>query len=244
MSARPPKRQRRSTDHKNPSHGDQAARSSHEPTPQPVALSSRPKPPRARPGRAPTTRIPSSPPSSPQKASLSPKTDKTKSLHLFFQPATEGQRWSSQKFEAKRPLAPVPKTTLDVDEIEDDYDSYDEIFTQHLAGMNASSTTDAAGQGSSQTRRPAPKPVAKARLKSQPTKRFIMSARSAGSVDKLRSSQPLAEVDRRPWAQRFGPSSLEELAVHKRKVGDVRNWLEEAFSGKRPQVSTEDLHSG
>ncbi|RKF82586.1 Cell cycle checkpoint protein RAD17 [Golovinomyces cichoracearum] len=38
------------------------------------------------------------------------------------------------------------------------------------------------------------------------------------------------EKDLRPWAERFGPSSLDELAVHKRKVADVRKWLEDAMS--------------
>lgn len=44
---------------------------------------------------------------------------------------------------------------------------------------------------------------------------------------------PLAEtVDRRPWNEKYGPTSLEELAVHKKKVADVRTWLADVFSGK------------
>ncbi|RKF82583.1 Cell cycle checkpoint protein RAD17, partial [Golovinomyces cichoracearum] len=39
------------------------------------------------------------------------------------------------------------------------------------------------------------------------------------------------ESDLRPWAERFAPSSLDELAVHKRKVADVRKWLEDAMGG-------------
>ncbi|KAJ5162474.1 hypothetical protein N7492_007866 [Penicillium capsulatum] len=237
MSARPPKRQRRSTGDEKESQGDRvSARSTHDSIAHPVTLSSRPKPPRARPTRAPTTRNPSSSPSSsPRKGSVSPNATKSKSLHSFFQPATDGQRWSSQKFETKRPLAPVTETTFDVDEIEDDYDSYDEIFTQHLASLDATPASDAASQGSSQTRRPAPKPAAKTRPKSQPTKRFIMNPGPKVSVDQPRPRQSSTETDPRPWAQRFAPSSLEELAVHKKKVGDVRNWLEEAFSGRRRQ---------
>jgi cell cycle checkpoint protein len=42
--------------------------------------------------------------------------------------------------------------------------------------------------------------------------------------------------DKRPWVVQFGPSNLDELAVHKRKVGDVRNWLETAYNGKRQKV--------
>ena len=40
------------------------------------------------------------------------------------------------------------------------------------------------------------------------------------------------DVDQRPWADRFHPSNLEELAVHKKKVSDVRNWLEKVLSGR------------
>ncbi len=34
------------------------------------------------------------------------------------------------------------------------------------------------------------------------------------------------------WVDKYAPQSLQDLAVHKRKVDDVRRWLEEAFSGK------------
>ncbi|KAL2199546.1 Rad17 cell cycle checkpoint protein-domain-containing protein [Corynascus similis CBS 632.67] len=41
--------------------------------------------------------------------------------------------------------------------------------------------------------------------------------------------------DARPWSERFAPVSLDELAVHKRKVQDVRRWLDEVFSGRTRQ---------
>lgn len=40
------------------------------------------------------------------------------------------------------------------------------------------------------------------------------------------------DVDGRPWAERFAPSNLDELAVHKKKVYDVRSWLESVYSGQ------------
>jgi len=43
------------------------------------------------------------------------------------------------------------------------------------------------------------------------------------------------EDDLRPWAERFAPMNLDELAVHKRKVGDVRTWLEEVMNGRMRQ---------
>lgn len=44
--------------------------------------------------------------------------------------------------------------------------------------------------------------------------------------------------ERRPWAEMFVPSSIEELAVHKRKVVDVRTWLENVFNGQERKVGT------
>lgn len=41
--------------------------------------------------------------------------------------------------------------------------------------------------------------------------------------------------DMRPWAERFAPVDLNELAVHKRKVSDVRTWLENVISGRMRQ---------
>ena len=48
---------------------------------------------------------------------------------------------------------------------------------------------------------------------------------------------PLATAndDSRPWSERFGPRNLEELAVHKKKVSDVRRWLEDVIGGRMRQ---------
>ncbi|KAK8088938.1 hypothetical protein PG997_003899 [Apiospora hydei] len=55
----------------------------------------------------------------------------------------------------------------------------------------------------------------------------------------LRPPRPTTPVpsanDQRPWSERFGPCSLEELAVHKKKVSDVRRWLEDVIAGRMRQ---------
>ena len=43
------------------------------------------------------------------------------------------------------------------------------------------------------------------------------------------------EEDTRPWAERFAPVNLEELAVHRKKVADVRGWLESVMDGQVKQ---------
>jgi cell cycle checkpoint protein len=41
--------------------------------------------------------------------------------------------------------------------------------------------------------------------------------------------------EQRPWSERFGPLNLDELAVHKKKVADVRKWLEDVIAGRMRQ---------
>ncbi|KAI9792486.1 MAG: Cell cycle checkpoint protein rad17 [Candelina submexicana] len=42
----------------------------------------------------------------------------------------------------------------------------------------------------------------------------------------------LADGGIRPWVERFAPATIEELAVHKRKISDVREWLENALAAR------------
>lgn len=42
--------------------------------------------------------------------------------------------------------------------------------------------------------------------------------------------------DTRPWADRYGPTSLEELVVHKKKVADVRECLESVYYSRSTKV--------
>ena len=55
----------------------------------------------------------------------------------------------------------------------------------------------------------------------------------------MKASQPSAKIvkeeDRHPWAERFAPQNLDELAVHKKKVQDVRIWIDEVMNGQRRQ---------
>jgi cell cycle checkpoint protein len=210
---RPAKRQRRSKDEKPKAKAKtktktntviNSSSSPIEPT-SPFALSTRPK-----------QRLPTASPS-PQKPKASP--DKSKSLHSFFQPATESQRWAK----VEKPTS--TSITDDVEFIEDDYDSYDEIFTQHLANEHA--ILKKTREKPNSISKPKPKPKAPAKK----TKRFLLPRTDTDIVD------PVQAEDRRPWAQRYAPATVTELAVHKKKVSDLRSWLEDAFSGRRAEVS-------
>ena len=60
----------------------------------------------------------------------------------------------------------------------------------------------------------------------------------SGKVTSSKSIKPTTyeDVDSRPWADRFGPVNLDELVVHKKKVSDVRDWLQNAFQGRNRMV--------
>ena len=72
------------------------------------------------------------------------------------------------------------------------------------------------------------------------SQRFKIAGRTTGKgADKSTfTSDSVVLVDSRPWAERFEPRSLEELAVHKKKVSDVRNWLENVLQGRDRKVGT------
>jgi cell cycle checkpoint protein len=42
----------------------------------------------------------------------------------------------------------------------------------------------------------------------------------------------IESVDSRPWFEKYGPVSVDELAVHKKKVSDVRTWVLDVFNGR------------
>lgn len=56
-------------------------------------------------------------------------------------------------------------------------------------------------------------------------------------LSRLKSTPSAADgrVDQRPWSERFGPANLDELVVHKKKVADVRAWLDHVLSGRMRQ---------
>lgn len=65
---------------------------------------------------------------------------------------------------------------------------------------------------------------------------FLKLANRAVKADKdQKTPRPLIN-DTRPWADRYGPTSVEELAVHKRKVADVKEWILGVFEGHLKKV--------
>jgi cell cycle checkpoint protein len=67
----------------------------------------------------------------------------------------------------------------------------------------------------------------------------VPTSAHSGSQRFVRPPKPAIPVDEndhlRPWFERFSPVGLSELAVHPRKVADVRNWLEDVLASRTRQ---------
>ena len=173
---------------------------------------------------------------SPSKLKKSPRKKKTeessKTLHTFFGPASEEQRW-------KRKADTPTEEADDVengDAIEDDENSLDEAFSQLAEGQEdvkfqldrrkdrSSLTKD----GSQTVRSGLPASIHKFVKPPNPIiKKNVINTELDDTSDKRLH---------RPWADRYGPTNLEELAVHKKKVADVQKWLGEVLNGRDPRV--------
>ncbi len=67
------------------------------------------------------------------------------------------------------------------------------------------------------------------------SQKFAKPSTPASKEDKASSGQD-NDILSRPWAERFAPLSLDELAVHKKKVTDVQNWLSAVLQGRDRRV--------
>ncbi len=63
------------------------------------------------------------------------------------------------------------------------------------------------------------------------------SSQSTPSIAKNDNDDP------RPWADQYGPTSLDELMVHKQKVADVRNWMEKFWQDGNQRVCGLEAYS-
>lgn len=68
------------------------------------------------------------------------------------------------------------------------------------------------------------------------SQRFLTVGKSIVREASTQTQATSKGPDVRPWAEKYGPISLEELMVHKKKVADVRGWLEAVYSQRDRKV--------
>lgn len=124
-------------------------------------------------------------------------------LTLFSKQAQKSQSSSTQ-----RKATPID----DIDPISDDDDvSYLQAQSGSIVGQKARKRLRDDSQAGTSLATP------------NPSQLFVKPVQPArpGALDD----------DLRPWSERFGPVNLEELTVHKKKVADVRRWIEGVTRG-------------
>jgi cell cycle checkpoint protein len=172
------------------------------------------QPTTSRASRAQTTRAvsPNSVPSTSQKSPAKPA---SKPITSFFRNASRAP--SAQP----PPLSSADKVTIPLDDFDDIFDSSDDDRpAQPQSALPIRKQKSSAVVGAVESDK-----ATKGRQK------FLLTASRAHSTPPPSQPARADPVDRRPWTDQFGPASLEELAVHKKKVADVQQWLTDVFSG-------------
>ncbi|KAH7359022.1 Rad17 cell cycle checkpoint protein [Plectosphaerella cucumerina] len=128
----------------------------------------------------------------------------------------------AQSAAAARTAKPTTPIILDDDIVSDPIDDDDDDI---VADKKASSSSFV-GQNARKRARDGSQAIAASTVSS--SSKFLRPPRPAAPTASL-------DDDLRPWSERFGPTNLEELSVHKRKVADVRKWLEDVLGGRLRQ---------
>ena len=165
--------------------------------------------------------------SSPKKsAKITKSASASASLYSFFNVATQGQ-WLSSTARS------TPSTTGA--EIEEDDLIQDDSLEERLPDLAHCQRHELNGRDSHQQPRSLPSRSESITCKEThpcASQRFLDPRKTFQS----NSVQASVVEDTRPWAERFAPANLEELAVHKKKVSDVRRWLENVWEGRDGKV--------
>lgn len=166
----------------------------------------------------------------PHKPKRVQEAQKRGSLHAYFNAA-------NGVHQHKKEVRPnVENLSLEVEEedlIEDD--SLDEEL-QRLSSVHDGPLSTIGPRGGlvvSTTNRAVPVDLGKPPSGSQ---KFLRASRASGKDTSSQAVVTDRRVDLRPWADKYAPKGLEELMVHKKKVADVRLWLERAFLGQERKV--------
>ncbi|KAG9551648.1 hypothetical protein KCU71_g9130, partial [Aureobasidium melanogenum] len=144
-----------------------------------------------------------------------------KSIFSFFNPSVQRHQPSSQ--DSTSPPASANPDLKELD-IEDDISADDATLSQPSQIAHTLRKRKLIKDDTADTNRDG-LPV--------PSQKF----RKVSGGTRISTNSTPYSIDTRPWTERFAPVDLSELAVHKRKVTDVRNLLESALSDRpRPRL--------
>ena len=148
---------------------------------------------------------------------------KNATIYSFFNNATQNSQRTSRP-NTPQPQGPDRKSEEVVDDISsDDAVSHNSLLLAPSADANGKADTQVVRNGKAI----APLAGGSGKHVSKPLA-IVVSSQESTSNNSLESG---------PWADIYPPESLEELAVHKRKVSDVHRWLDNVMKGREHKVS-------
>ncbi|KAF4455030.1 cell cycle checkpoint protein [Fusarium austroafricanum] len=158
----------------------------------------------------------------PKSNSTSPSTKRTKDVGKAADKGKTADLKTLFSNQAQRVVRPGAgeRRSVPLEDIISDPISEDDEISEHKA-----SSSSLVGQH------------AKKRLRDGTQSSFSSAPSASQKFIKPPKPVPIATPndDSRPWSERFGPRNLEELAVHKKKVSDVRRWLDDVVAGRMRQ---------
>ena len=185
----------------------------------------------------PATKQPS-PPFSPEERSRKPtqKAPTKGSLHAFFNTASQAPPARKEMRSEKH--VPVMEEDEEEDIIEDD--SADE--SSRMRKVSGRSKEYGAIRTVLDRRKPLHEQTQNATITASQEKpisasqQFLTVGKAPAKEASTQTKATGQTSDTRPWAEKYGPTNLEELMVHKKKVADVRGWLEGVLQGRDRKV--------
>lgn len=161
-------------------------------------------------------------------------------LHTFFKPASEAPLPQKQ---SKTENFPPAEEGVEEDIIEDDLAEETSRLRKPPMKLGKHGTTRTVLD----RRKPLQEQTQNSTVTASQEKpisasqRFLTVSKLSGKEASTQTISTREAPDTRPWAERYGPTSLEDLIVHKKKVADVRGWLEGVVQGRNHKVDCTPL---
>ncbi|KAK2624253.1 hypothetical protein QTJ16_006203 [Diplocarpon rosae] len=162
----------------------------------------------------------SSSPEKPKRKGMTEDTVKSGNIHTFFTKQAQRQQADGFAGTVSRPKLSVPSSKSSKAAEDDDLISDDDAFETKAP---PSSMVGLAARKRSRG------------IKLQNNDDGDLPGASQKFIVPNLPPETTLEKDTRPWAERFAPMNLDELAVHRKKVSDVRRWLEDVMGGRSRQ---------
>ena len=147
------------------------------------------------------------------------------SLYTFFNPITTSQRTRNISDASYSKNVIVEDDLIQDDSLDEEIRSWPSAKTSNQDGIDdrKRSRTSSSSYGLEACKE----------IHQNASQRFSVTGQGNNAAQ---STTACSQMDSRPWAEKYAPLNLNDLAVHKKKVAEVQNWLRGALTGQLHEV--------